>query len=400
MRTADAPPNWIHQGPVVSDPLLIVGASGRAAAESAGRAGFVPLVVDAFGDDDTRRAAACRIDVAYPKKLVDESEYFPPADWIYVGGLENSPAIVDRLSIQRRLLGVGGPALRRVRDPAALRAELAVEGVRFPEIRTDSIGIRTDGTWLLKCRRSAGGLGVSVFSGNSLSQIDGSRYFERRIEGPCYGATFLGNGRESRLVGVVEQFVVDSDPRRPFLFGGAVGPIDLSDAMRARLGILGGQTASRFGLSGLFGIDFILESDDIWMLEVNPRYTASVELLEHALDRHLIGDHVRACREGELPADAFATARNRFTRKIGKRIVYAGATRGTVAPELTKALWKIRGEARLPAVADIPTSGSSIEAYSPLATVFADGAHAARVTDELNRLASEISRLFRQTCGA
>jgi uncharacterized protein len=392
------PPEFA-QGPVVSEPLLIVGASGRAAAESAGRAGFMPLVVDAFGDDDTRRAAVCQIDVAYPTNLIAGSEQFPPADWIYVGGLENSPAIVDRLSSRRQLLGVGGPALGRVRDPGALRAELDVEGLRFPEIRTESAGLPTDGTWLLKSRRSAGGLGISVFSANAGHHIDGNRYFERRIEGLSCGATFLGNGREARLVGVIEQFVADSDPRRPFLFGGALGPIDLSDALRARLSNLGRQTASQFGLSGLFGIDFILKGDEIWMLEVNPRYTASVELLEHALDLRLIGDHVRACREGTLPADGFATARSCVARKFGKRVVYAGPTRGTVAPEFTAALWEIRGEGALPAVADIPTPGSSIEAFMPLATVLADGADAAQVTDELNRLATEMGRLFRRTCG-
>ena len=46
--------------------------------------------------------------------------------------------------------------------------------------------------------------------------------------------------------------------------------------------------ADRFELSGLFGVDFILDGDQVWTLEVNPRYTASVEIVERATGIHAI----------------------------------------------------------------------------------------------------------------
>ena len=143
--------------------LLIIGASGRAAAQSARRAGFIPTVIDAFGDEDTRHVAECRVDAGYPANLIALADEMPPADWLYVGGLENSPSIVERIATRRRLLGVEPATLRRVRDPWALRAVLDVEGVRFPALCTETSDVPRDGTWILKSRRSAGGLGVSVF---------------------------------------------------------------------------------------------------------------------------------------------------------------------------------------------------------------------------------------------
>ena len=43
---------------MAGDAILIAALSARALAEAARRAGFVPLVVDCFGDEDTRAAAA------------------------------------------------------------------------------------------------------------------------------------------------------------------------------------------------------------------------------------------------------------------------------------------------------------------------------------------------------
>jgi uncharacterized protein len=372
---------------------LIVGGSARAAVESATRAGFSPLAVDAFGDDDTRRLAECRVARPYPSDVVAEAERLPPADWIYVGGLENSPTIIERLASQRRLLGVGGPALRKVRDPESLRAGFAGIDVWFPEFRDSPAGIPPDGTWLWKSRRSAGGLGVGVLDA-APDQFDGSRYFERRTAGRVCGATFLGDGRMARLIGVVDLQTAGCDPSRPFLFGGAVGPIETAPAVRVRLEALGQKLAGVFGLTGLFGVDVVLDGEAVWVLEVNPRYTASVELLEHAFDRLLVADHVRACRDHVLPPPDFSPAR----MSVGKRIVYSGATGGTVRAEFTAALWRMRGDGPLPAVADIPPPGSTIGPYTPLVTVLATAADPVQVADKLKAGADEVSGLFRRTC--
>lgn len=380
----------------MNEPLLIVGGSARAAAESARRAGFIPWVVDAFGDDDTRRLAECRVDPRYPTNLVAEAQQFPPADWMYVGGLENLPSIVERLTTERPLLGIGGRSLSRVRDPWTLRAVPGVEGVRFPEIYPDASGLARDGTWLWKSRRSAGGLGVGNLGGKTSPQMDGGRYFERRISGICCGVTFLGDGQNARFVGAVRQRIDDGDRRHPFLYGGAIGPIPLAEVVRSRLEDLGRNLAAEFGLVGLFGVDVILEGDVVWVLEVNPRYTASVELLEHAYDVALVADHVRACRDRALPPPRTWAAR----RTVGKRIVYAGDAGATVAPEFTELLWKLRGDDRLPAVADIPPAASTVGPHAPLATVLSAGNDSTAVAEQLQAAAAEIGRAFDRLCVA
>ena len=45
---------------------------------------------------------------------------------------------------------------------------------------------------------------------------------------------------------------------------------------------LGLDLARGCGLRGLFGVDFVLSEGVPWPVEINPRYTASVEVLEYA----------------------------------------------------------------------------------------------------------------------
>ncbi|MBL8864784.1 MAG: ATP-dependent carboligase, partial [Planctomycetia bacterium] len=73
--------------------LLIVGASGRAAAASARRTGFEPFVLDLFADADTERLATVwklPFD-QYPHGFVELAKRVPPMPWMYTGGLENYP---------------------------------------------------------------------------------------------------------------------------------------------------------------------------------------------------------------------------------------------------------------------------------------------------------------------
>ena len=97
--------------------LLIVGASVRAAAFSALRAGFRPLAADKFADTDLTACCPARRVADYPRGLPAAVSAWPPCGWMYTGALENHPALVDRLAASRPLDGNPGPVLRRIRDP-------------------------------------------------------------------------------------------------------------------------------------------------------------------------------------------------------------------------------------------------------------------------------------------
>src|SRR4051812_38200553 len=99
--------------------LILIGASVRAAAWSARRAGFTPWCADLFGDVDLRQVAQMRTIAVddYPHGFAEIMKAAPSVPWMYTGALENRPKLVDQLAKQRALWGAEADVLRRVRDP-------------------------------------------------------------------------------------------------------------------------------------------------------------------------------------------------------------------------------------------------------------------------------------------
>ena len=140
--------------------LAIVGASARAAAFSAIRAGYEVVAADLFADADLARVAAVTRISNYPEGLADWLAATECDAWMYTGALENYPDLVDRMAAIRPLLGNSGAPLRDVRDPMKLQLALTGAGMLFPETRTSPAGLPLDGSWLCKTYGGASGSGV------------------------------------------------------------------------------------------------------------------------------------------------------------------------------------------------------------------------------------------------
>ena len=353
--------------------LLILGASARAAAHSACRAGFRPACVDLFADLDLAPVAPFtrRVDRgSFPDGLEALAAEAPPSPWIYTGALENHPALVDRIGRARPLWGNPGSVLCAVRDPILLADALRSAGLPRPRVRLDPAGLPRDGSWLAKPLASAGGRGVRLLlEGRPLPRA--ACYYQERIAGPSLAAIFAASPAGVPLLGVSRQWVGGSGG--DFTYRGSVGPWPLAGPERAAVERLGQAIGSAFGLAGLFGVDFLLKDGLPWPVEVNPRYTASVEVLELALGRPFLVDHARAF-DPDL-ADRLRPIPPPPSRPpvVGKAYVYA-----PIAGRFPSGGARIRSGAayEVPRCADIPRAGEPFEAGEPVLTVFARGSTA------------------------
>jgi predicted ATP-grasp superfamily ATP-dependent carboligase len=359
------------------EPLLIVGASARAAAFSAIRGGFQPHCADLFADVDLAARCPVRRVSNYPAGLPEALAELPHARWLYTGGLENHPDLVDRMAMIRPLLGNPGAVLRAVRDPALLSDVVRQGACQFPDWRPTSDGLPTDGSWLRKGYRSAGGAMVQSWRGGS---SEARYYFQRRIEGRSAAAVYIAARTRARLLGVTEQLVGAAwTGAPPFRYAGSLSPLPLRDQQESTLIELGDRLAGVFGLEGLFGVDVLLAGDVIYAVDINPRFPASVEVLERCYGFSAVELHVAACGEGRLPA----TLGQEDGCLHGKALLYAtqrchaGDRFSRLAREAID-----RGDA-WPQVADVPAAGSIIEAGRPMMTVFAAGGTWASLDERL-----------------
>ena len=350
--------------------VLIVGVSTRALAESASRAGYACVSVDAFGDLD-QKARVENVGIARDlgrkysaTAAVAVGRRWPAASAAYVGNLENHPGVVRGLARGRRLLGNAPATLVQARDPLAVaeavrraggRAPLTLPGARAREATT-GVG------WLRKPRRGGGGSGVKAWMPGTPLRRD--EVIQELVEGVLASAAFVADGRRAVLLGIARGLAGDpAFGARGYRYCGSVYPFHADPALRARLAAIADAVTAAFGLVGLNGIDFVLRDGVPHVLEINPRYSASMELIERGCGISVFEAHRAAC-DGSLPAAEPPAPRD----VLGKAVVYA--RRDVTVGDSER--WLLRDDVR-----DVPVPGDRLRRGQPVCTVFARGADSA-----------------------
>ena len=379
----------------MSSGLLILGASVRAAAFSALRAGVVPRCADLFADVDLRRLADASAVDCYPEGLLAVARENRPETWMYTGGLENHPRLVDQIAAECPLAGNGGDVLRAVRDPQRLAGALRDCGLAVPSISPTSEGVPGDGSWLEKPLQGSGGAGISLWLGphQQPTPPETARcYFQQHVEGVSCSAVYIAARSEAVLLGASRQLVgIEWAAARQFHYAGSIGPLALKPTLREQFEAIGRVLAREFKLVGLFGVDAVISGSKVYTIEVNPRYTASVEVLERAGAFSAVGLHLAACLGSELPAPESLGGPRRRHAQWGKCILFARRD-VTVNEAFEQCAAESMRHGLNADLADIPPFGAAISAGRPITTVFAKAEDYASVLRALQQRVAHIER--------
>ena len=343
--------------------VLIAGVSTRAAAESAVRAGHDVVGVDAYADlDHPSRCESPPGGVAWRlSTAVQIASSLRTDAAVYLSNFEGDPRAVTALAAGRVLWGNPPAVLRRARDPRLVRDAFRAAGIPAPDIVLDA-ATRPEGTWLLKPLRSGGGVHVRRWRPGRLLR---GYYAQRRVEGQPGSLVFVAAAGRAQVLGTTRQLVGDpAFGASGFRYCGSLlcGPTDMS--RHAQADAIARVAAEAFGLVGVGGVDFIDDGRVMHPIEVNPRWTASMELVERAHGVSVFAAHVAACTTGALPVGPMRAAR----AVHGKAIVFA-RHRVTLGDTRT---WLDD-----PMLRDITRPGAVVRTSQPVCTVLAHGADAA-----------------------
>lgn len=342
--------------------VVIAGVSTRALAESAHASGFGCFAIDAFGDLDQRQWATTlglRRDLgqAYSApRAVAAARRFEAEHVAYVGNFENHPAAVGRLAQGRSLLGNAPASLRLARDPRALAAAVERAGGRVPRTLFPGEVVPARGHWLGKPVRGGGGQGVRDLAAGE--RVGPRRIAQERIAGVAASVSFLADGRRGLVLGIARGLAGDpAFGSRSYRYCGSLLPFSVAPRVRERLEAVVQEATRAFGLVGLNGIDVVLAGEQPFVLEINPRFSASMELIERGGARDLFQLHAEACR-GQLPDRAPTLAAGCW----GKAIVWASSP--VEMPDTRS--WLAREDVR-----DVPFPGERIGRGQPICSVLA-----------------------------
>jgi len=278
-----------------------------------------------------------------------------------------------------RVLYPSAARIRELQDPALLASIAAESGIGFPITReltaANLAAIRDPENWLIKPIGRTGGADIRLLtsvmrvSGRNRSPSELARaaaesssatsftantsvaeakpnVLQRRVAGRSIGVNYFARHRagrlEVRLLGVFAGLTYRHLPAHRWLYAGSCGPCGERWAewplSQMRLSDLGNRIAARFGLVGLFNVDLIRSPDgSLTLLEINPRYSASMELLTgyrslpptSLIDWHVAAHAERAGALRTAAADGRVGWRDRDVSLVPaglracKRIVYA-----------------------------------------------------------------------------
>lgn len=375
------------------DRILVVATSARMLAELAAGAGHDVVALDVFGDLDLQAlcASTSLLRDLEPSggihDLVDAAASIEASAVVYGASFENHPELVDRLAVGRRLLGNRPATLRQVRDPMALGEALRASGLHYPQthVAEDADGLPAVGEgWLRKPRGGGGGRGVRGWRGEPLA----GGILQRRMLGRSCSIVAVADGARTVVLGLTEQLV----GRRAF---GATGyrwcgnlvPPRLGPSERAALldqaAAICACVTGAFELLGCYGIDLVWDGARAWVVEVNPRPSASLEAVQAAHGESVLAAHVDAFA-GRLPVVDLVQAWEQ-PRAAGKAILFA--TEDVVVGDTRP--WCRDG------IRDVPHPHERIARGHPICTVTAVADSPWTVMSELERRAAEIRRELR-----
>ncbi len=356
--------------------VLLCGASVRSLAESAIAAGFRPLCVDFFEDEDLKNLLdagrgrfVARIDSFHqlPERIRSVRSSIP---LLWAGGLENHSAILGEIGRHRPVIGPGIDAVELVRNPWMLRNWTGESAIGCPRLARQATA-DTECHWLRKAVRSSGGLGIGEATTHTSGEhavMSRDDYLQEYIDGVPMSALMVADADGVRLFGTSLQLIGwPSLGASGFLFCGNLGPVDAGDKVSSQLLEAGSIIVDRSGLRGVFGIDFILRQGRAWLIEVNPRITAShmlYELQQPGLitQRHLAAFGWKAVRLQRRQKRSSSTVTARSSQVTARLILWS---REDIR-------WS--GKFDLPhdaevLIADYPQPGTKIPAVSPVCSI-------------------------------
>ncbi len=342
--------------------VLVAAFSGRSLAQSARRAGYRPLVVDAFGDLDTQDAAEDFrvLDGAmqtgfHTKPLIaalndlSQSASTLPIGLVLGSGFEDKPRLVGALASRFKLLGADAATYKACKDPRSFFDLLDKLGVAHPETRSDAPA-SPDG-WISKRIGGSGGRHIRICHG--VPHTKPRRYFQRLIEGERISAGgIFASGRSQ--VSLTRQWISPS-PEHPFRFGGCVSIPVLDEQLHGEIVHSAERIAAELNLLGLASFDFIVSGGVPYLLEVNPRPGASLDVLDEN-DGLLFKEHIAIWSDA-----TYISVRD--PAKSAKAAAILHADRGPITlGEMPWPDWS----------ADRGPPGTFVPRGAPLATAFAE----------------------------
>lgn len=352
---------------MTQDYILIIASSGRMLAQAAKNAGLKPLVIDMFADLDTRIYALDfkQIPVLSPNHLAPAVDYFihhyAVTQCIYGSGFEQHPDSLRYLQTRLTLSGNSAETFMRVQNKVDFFATLDKFDIPHPE--TVFTPPHETQNWLIKPMQGQGGVDIQRYQVNH--KTGAVAYWQKYQTGSAHSVLFLANGQQCQVIGFNRQWTTCLNETDEFIFAGIINYSELSETSQVRIMDWLAKLVPVFNLTGLNSLDFIQHNAQSYVLEINPRPSASMQLYQqNLLLKHIHAKTIDMAKQTKLLPPLIYT---------GYQIIYA--PQDVRIPE--NHIWENNS-------LDIPAAGQICRTGQPICSIIAHKKQARTVLRALN----------------
>jgi len=326
--------------PLKGKRIGVIGFNARPIACSAKKAGASVFVSDYWGDEDLSTCCDEWVAVLTPTvgtrqrqplnmplqaALVDNLLHLTKdsqLDLVLVGsGFDDYSEVIDPLEDMGLLVGCSPEEMERARDFQKLKKLAEQMELKFPKRdicnkpdELPSISAAIDFPCVVRPTHSGGGSGIRL-ARNQKDIIDAfhlrnedefdPRVVQEYISGVDVSCSVLSTGNLSLSISIQGQLIGMPTAGRncDFVYCGNYFPSPLSTEIESKIMEASEEICTNLNLKGSIGLDFVVdESEQVWLMEVNPRIQGSLELIELVGNVSLTESHVSATN-GVLPSE-------------------------------------------------------------------------------------------------
>jgi len=303
--------------------LLVIAISARPYAIAAKKSGFRVFVIDGFADAETIEAAAqtfvCPFDergfkAVKLRAILKKIDLTPFVGCVFGSGFEAQPQLLEEINRFLPIIGNSASIVAQVKNPEYFFSTLIGLRIPYPNIFNDTPKDLSAQAYLQKSCGGSGGQHIQYPAKKSAFQQ--GDYYQTLIQGESVSVLFLATKSNkikvnqahfnASLIGFNAQWV-DATSEQPFRFGGAASGVFLSQSIKNNLYEIVKKLTEALGLVGLNSLDVIIQDETIYVLEVNPRLSATFDLYakdwRDNFNLDLMALHIQAGLGEPIPSD-------------------------------------------------------------------------------------------------
>lgn len=244
-------------------------------AQIANRLGFKALVIDLYADKDTEQAALKlwqiqSLSLNHLKPILQTIKQHYTVDYlIYGSGFEQHIDSLYSLEAEFNLIGNSAEVFDAIQNKKYFFNTLKQHHIPHPN--TQFIPPNNKTNWLVKPMQGQGGLGIAYYNEQNYK----NHYWQYYQQGSIHSVLFLANEENIDIVGFNTQWTTQG-----FLFTGIINHCSIPEQNKLEIIAYVKILSKVFKLSGLNSLDFIYHDNSVYVLEINARLSASMQLYD------------------------------------------------------------------------------------------------------------------------